>query len=218
LPKRIKKIYRLPENLVKDILDDFSQRGFDSENTYAIEAFEHFLKCRKVELSQSMKLIVTKYKGHCLKCKDEIPVASWALYGRGIGLICLDCYVERIGDKTLVAKYLKNRELKKVSKALQVECDRLANVIDEHKQKINIYKVGEKHQELEEYQNTTMQLLNDFLKNKIGTDKEAEAFEEIKRRNQQVEQYLRDIEALIQKSLFKPIEKKKKHTRKEEVS
>lgn len=204
-----RKTLRLSPKLSEDLANDSKQRGFTSENEYITQAIEHFIKCQKVELSQSMKLIVTKYKGHCLKCTSEIETGSWALHGRGVGLICMNCYVERIGDKALVAKFLKTREFNQIIKALQTEADRLAGQVE-------VYKSGEKLALLTEQQGKLNRLVLDYLSSKIGSPQEKEALEEILRENSITKNLIQDIEQFIDRVI--KTKKWKKVLEKEEYS
>jgi len=121
---------RLPDDLAQALTDDVKQKGLPSENEYMIQALRHFLKCTKTDESASMKLIVLRYATTCLKCHHSIEAGKWALYGKGIGAICIDCYVERIGDKATVAKFLKNREYDQTIKAMKREAERLADKVE----------------------------------------------------------------------------------------
>jgi ribosomal protein S17E len=186
-----KTTLRLPDNLKKALFEDRTQKGL-SENEYMTRALEHFLKCEKPEESQTMKMIVTRYAGHCIKCSNEIPSGSWALYGKGVGLICLDCYIQRIGDKSLVAKYLKNRELTQITRALQNEADKLA-------EKVEVYQAGDKLAQLTEQQEKLNKLVEEYLTTKIGTEQEKEALEEIIRESEKTKQLIRDIEGFVKR-------------------
>lgn len=124
------KILRLPEDLVQALENDVKQKGLPSENEYMIQALRHFITCTKTDESASMKLIVLRYDATCLKCHKHVAVGQWALYGKGVGIICIDCYVERIGDKATVAKFLKNREYDQSIRAMKREAERLADKVE----------------------------------------------------------------------------------------
>lgn len=193
------KLLRLPDDLAKIIEDHGLEPEYGSESNYMLKAIRHFSQCneqpkqetRMVEDAQApMRMIVTQYPGHCLKCGHDIASGSWALYGKGVGLICLDCFVLKIGDKALIAKYLKTRELRQIIAALQVEADRLA-------EKVENYNVIEKQEAILEQQEKLTKLAMDFLTHKIGTPQEKEALEEILRQNEKGKQLINDIETFI---------------------
>jgi len=144
---------RLNRKLRKACEQDGKQRELSSFNEYVVRALEHYLTCSKLELSAQMRLIVLKYDGKCLRCGNEVKAGNWALYGRGVGVVCMDCYIERIGDKALVAKYLKIREFKQVEKALKSECERLAQDLED-------YRLIARMKELETKNNRTIMYLH----------------------------------------------------------
>ena len=73
----------------------------------------------------SFKFRALLYKAKCLKCGKELPVGSPALYAKGLGALCLDCFFTNIGDQAIIAKTVKVKELQRVKKALEKEVDRL---------------------------------------------------------------------------------------------
>jgi len=194
-----KKTYRLPKRLADAVSRDYKQQGMDSENQYVIKALEHFLICKDGMSQSQMKLIVLQYPANCKRCDKHIEAGNWALYGRGVGAICMDCYVEKIGDKALIAKWLKMRELKQVVKALRAEAERLAVNVEVGKVAEYIEKMKEKttimysrlmsyframgnideRQQLEELmrvikeQEKTMELVKNFFERKVKSKSEA---------------------------------------------
>lgn len=82
------------------------------------------------QIENRMHMIVLRYPGHCLKCQKALSPGDWALYGQGIGAICIDCFTQRIGDKALLAKYLKLREYERIINALKIEAERLAQTVE----------------------------------------------------------------------------------------
>lgn len=189
---------RLNSKLKKVCEQDAKQKDVPSFNEYVVRALEHFLTCSKLELSAQMRLIVLKYDGKCLKCGNVVKAGNWALYGRGVGVVCMDCYIERIGDKALVAKYLKVREWKQILKALQSECERYAQDLED-------FKLFERLKGMDE----TVEKLNKavmlYLSEKIGTSKEQEALEDVVRQ-------LKELRALTDtiRELYKKLSKRKK--------
>lgn len=157
-----------------------------------MEALKHFQSCKETDTSNIMHTIITKFPGKCLKCGHEIPAHVPALYGKGVGLICTDCTITQIGDKALVHKYLKNRELDQIKSALIKECDELA-------QKIETYRVIDKLEALNNSQERTEKLISDFLTHKIGSDQENKALEDVIRINGERKRIIIDMDEFIKK-------------------
>lgn len=169
---------------------DSNQRGFRDRTEYITEAIKHFQKCKEKESSQAMKPIITKYPGKCLKCGHDIEVNSWAMFGRGVGLICMDCLVLKLGDKTIVAKYLKNRELERVAKVLKEECDHLAGKVEE-------LQILNKAEDLKNQQEQAIKTVLDFLTHNIGTPEENKALEEFLRQLKDGKRIIMDMDEFI---------------------
>jgi len=136
------KTFRLNKKLLDAIDRDMAQHDLKDLTAYVSKALEHFLICKDGMKFSDMRLIVLRYPAECKRCQKHIDAGDWALYGRGFGAICMDCYVERIGDRALVAKFLKMREYKRIVKALKAEAERLAIKVEtgqvvEHIEKIN---------------------------------------------------------------------------------
>jgi len=164
----------LPKRLADAISRDWrQQKGIDSENQYVIKALEHFLICKDGMSSSQMRLIVLQYPAKCMRCHQHIDAGNWALYGRGVGAICMDCYVERIGDKALVAKFLKMREYKQIVKALQKEAERLAV-------KVEVGKVAEYVEEMKEKTKIIYARLMSYFR-AMGNINERQELEELMR-------------------------------------
>ena len=191
-----------------ELLEKLAEQHNLDESKLVTEALKHFSECKGTDQTQAMKLILTKYDGHCLKCKDEqgqptkIPQASWALYGKGVGLICMDCFVQRIGDKSEVAKYLKNRHLDRITKALTKEADRLAETIES-------YQPMEKITRLSEQQSKLNLLVEQYLRSKVGSPEEKQALDEVLKENETTKQLIRDSEMLLRDLLEMRRRKKK---------
>lgn len=200
------KKFRLPDKLASQLERDVKEKGFASENDWGIEAIRHFLSCKKLDTTGAMKLIVLKYPAKCLKCTSPIDAGEWALWGRGIGAVCMDCYVQRIGDKALVAKYLKMREYKQIINALKLEADRLSV-------KVETYSLGDKIEELNKASSDVHLEVMRYFREKIGTPDEKKSLEEVVRSCQKQFDVLRNIELFLERSLR--VKKWKKKTKKE---
>lgn len=204
------KAFRVPDKLATQLEKDAIEKTI-SENDWGIQAFEHYLSCKKLEQVGAMRLIVLKFKDQCInpKCKRPIDAGEWALWGRGTGVICIDCYVTRIGDKPLVAKYLKMREYKQIIKALSVEADRLAGTVEG-------YQLGDKLNQLVESSSGMHKAAMEYLREAIGTDKEKEALEELIRSTTKNFEIQKNIELFLERSLhvkkWKTVKKKEKAT------
>jgi len=185
---------RIDTELKDAIEKDSVQKNVASTNQYIIDALQHFLDCKKGEPSQAMHLLITKYTGVCIKCRHEVEKGSWALYGKGVGIICLDCYISKLGDKALLAKFLKNRELDRIRKVLQDQTDRLA-------QKVEAYQGIEKLDLLVQQQDKVTKLVQEYLTAKLGSAEEKQCLEEIIRQTQVTSSLIRDMEEFIQKYL-----------------
>jgi len=189
---------RLNPKLKKACEQDAKQKDVPSFNEYVVKALEHYLTCSRLELSAQMRLIVLKYDGKCLRCKAEVKAGNWALYGRGVGVVCMDCYIERIGDKALVAKYLKLREWKQISKALKGECERYAQDLED-------FRLFDKLKGMDETVENLNKAVMEYLAEKIGTAEEAKALEDVLRELKE----LRALTATI-RELYKKLSKRKK--------
>jgi hypothetical protein len=185
------KKLRIDDKLAEKLETDAKQKNI-SENEWLTQATQHYLECKKADESGNMKLIVLRYDGHCLKCGEKVEHGNWALYGRGVGIICMDCYVGKIGDRALIAKYLKMREYEKIKKALQNEVERLAD-------KVEVFQAGEKLQALSEQWEKLTKLVQDYLTTGLGRPEEKELFEEIIREKVITEALIRDVEDFIKR-------------------
>jgi len=199
------KGFRLPDNLLNQIEKDRIERNIQSENEYAIEALKHFLSCKRLETTGAMKLIVLKYPSHCLKCGESLGVGDYALWGRGIGSICMECYVKRIGDKPMIAKFLKMREWKQLIKALEKEANRLGDKVEQG-------QLYEKMELMFSESSAIHKLLMGFVKEGVGTEAEKKIFEDVIRLATKQFQTLRDIEDFLQRKMNLRKKRKKKIT------
>jgi len=123
----------------------------------------------------AMRLILLKYPARCLKCDCELPPQTWAMYGKGVGAICLDCFIEKLGDKAIVKKVMRLKELKWTIKALERQLELKSDEL----RKLNFLEIidnmwkgyGEIHKLVLEY------LKTGFDK----SDKEKKALDELER-------------------------------------
>jgi hypothetical protein len=167
---------------------DYKQKKIE-KGAWLNEAVRHFLTCEKPGVGGMLPKILN-WPGTCVKCGQKVEAGQWALWGKGIGIICMDCYVARIGDKGVIVKYLKNRELDRVRNALKEECDRLAG-------KVETLQVLNKLEDLKNQQEQIISVVNDFLTHKIGSSEEAKALEEFLRQIQDGKRIILDMDEFI---------------------
>lgn len=152
---------------------------------------------------QRMKEIITKYDGRCIKCGENIPAQSSALWGKGIGLLCMDCYIKRIGDKAVVRKVMKLKELNWQIQAFKKILDELA----EKYRLFNLYELIDRLSKGDEELNKKNW---EFLREKIGTEDERKTIETIVHKVQQQRKIMDEIYQFMQI----PFKKKKKRKKK----
>lgn len=193
------KPLRIPFKLAEEFERDAEQLNI-SENEYCIQAIEHFLNCKKTEEIQSMKLIVLRYPATCLKCSTKMEVGQHAYWGRGTGAICLDCQVARYGDKTIVKKYIKLKELEFLIKSLQAQCNEKA----EEMRQFNFY---EKINNLHELSKQARDLVTSYLKENFQKpEKEQQTLDELERLMEKTQFTIKDLEQFMKV----PLQKKKR--------
>lgn len=189
--------------LSKAIDRDFKLLGFPSKSDWIVKACEHFLISKKADATAKMRLIVLQWTAQCKRCGNEVKAGNWALYGRtptGGIVICMDCYVERIGDKALVAKYLKVREWQQILKALKSQCEHYAQKLEDFQLFNRLKGMEDKILNMEKW-------VMDYLKKQLGTAEEGQVLEEMVRATKEVKAMCADVRDLYAKLLKR---KKKK--------
>jgi len=186
---------RLDDDLIKRIDEKKSEL---SQSDYIRNSIEHFLVCDKLEKEDipALRPIISKFRGKCSKpdCGKIVEVGEPCYWAKGI-IICMDCMIQKgLGDKTLVAKYLKTRELNRTLKALENECDRLANQIENltvsDRLENFIKKVNEMHN-----------LIFEYFREVRPQDKERELLETIRQNTEKEKELIRDLETFFQSRL-----------------
>ena len=193
---------RIPDDLVRRIEEDVKHTGLDSKNKWWVQAAEHYLNCKKAYQTQGMHMIFTKNKGHCIKCKREVNVGEWIFFGRGVGKVCLDCSVEGVGGKAAAQKYLRMRQYQKAIKALKKELDSVAD-------KVEVYNVAEKHQEISEQRKRTDDIIRRYLTQAVATEQEKQVLQALMEHDRDLDKYQYDLEEWLRGKLFGPRIKKK---------
>jgi hypothetical protein len=108
------------------------------------KAIDHSFICKKtIHEIPTLRPIITKYPAKCHKCPSEIPVGSPAYWAKGV-IICMDCFVQSLGDKALASKYLKMRELNKTMRALKQQADHYADMINEIRYEVRFAEIMKK--------------------------------------------------------------------------
>jgi hypothetical protein len=123
-----------------------------------------------------------------------MDAGEYALYGRGVGAVCLDCHIERVGDKTTIAKYLRNRELDKVHRALSNECELLA-------EKVEVFRTVDKLEALIQGRKQTEELIDKYLKSGLATPQEQEVLMRVKENALDVENLSAEVREFIKRYL-----------------
>ena len=163
----IDKHFRISEKICKDFEDE-AKRKDKSLSELANDAFEHYLTCKATEKASRLLLIPLRYESKCLHCKKLLEVGSWAYWGRGTGVICLDCFATRYGNKAIANLTVKEKELRHAIKALTQEIDEKAGQL----RNFNFYEIIERlYQENQE----TIKLANQFLKEDFDKPDKADA-------------------------------------------
>lgn len=93
---------------INDLLNEYLERGFKYDDSK-----------KATDEAPAMHLILLKYRARCLKCGKDLKPQTWAMYGKGVGAVCTDCFIEKLGDKGIVLKVMKLKELKWTIKALE---------------------------------------------------------------------------------------------------
>jgi len=167
---------RLDEDFFKKIEAETKKEG-KSINQTMLDLMEKGFKYADKTEDQvpAMRLILLKYPARCLKCGKDLPPQTWAMYGKGVGAVCVNCFIEKLGDKAIVMKVMRLKELKWTMKALE----RQVELKSDELRKLDFLEVivkmrngyGEIHKLVLEY------LKTGFDK----SDKEKEALDELER-------------------------------------
>jgi len=131
---------RGPEDLFKRIEAE-AKREHESMNQTMLNLMEKGLM-QEPDQVPAMRLILLKYPARCLKCDCELPPQTWAMYGKNVGAICLDCFIEKLGDKAIVKKVMRLKELKWTIKALERQVDLKSDEL--RKLKLNFLEIIDK--------------------------------------------------------------------------
>jgi len=126
--KVTKKIsIRFDDSLFKKIEAEVQRTGKSISEVIHLLVEQGFKYSDKAEDFPEMRLILLKYHAKCLKCGCDLPPQTWAMYGKGVGAVCIDCFIEKLGDKAMVKKIMRLKELKWSIKALERQVELKSN-------------------------------------------------------------------------------------------
>jgi hypothetical protein len=167
------KSYRLNADLIKRIEEYCLKKDpAYTETDFIQDASYHFLSCDR-DPQTSWKLIPLKYPAKCLIHPEEtIEANHWAFFAKGIGVICLDGFTEKYGDKATIKQLLKNRHLDRINKLLEVEIDQKAGKLEDLNEIELTQKIHDLLCELSK-------INNDYYKRAIGTPEENKVAEQL---------------------------------------
>jgi len=214
-PKRKMKAFRLPEDLAEKF-----EKLAKEQNRPEQECGEEAIKCwvdgrRKADkTSETMRKIQNKYEGKkCLKCGASIPVSATCWWARDVGVVCEDCHskveIEGLSDPILAKKYRVKRELTRTISALRKEADGFADQNIKLSQRINLYALAERHEELDKKKVDLLLLLEKYLHEGIGSPEEKELLQKFSEEYNNIEQLQEIIRNEIERRLFIPSTSKK---------
>lgn len=124
MPEEIWFIRVTNKKKAKKYLNDMKLKGIESKTEWGLNAFDHFVESDKTAPKlKPMKRIIAPIDWQCMKCKKKGKVGEYIMYGTG-GVMCPDCWVERLGDKRTADLIMTKRELKYDNKALKNETER----------------------------------------------------------------------------------------------
>jgi hypothetical protein len=149
------------ESRYNSILDYLDVKGFLPKENLPQTSGE-----QKHEEAPNLRMIITKYPDRCHKCQTKIEQGSIAYWSKDI-ILCSDCIIQAMGDKTIGDRYLKKRELERVIKALKSQANQYADLILDHKHQIKFNELSKKIDDLLNFNDT-------FLRQYIGTPQEIE--------------------------------------------
>lgn len=121
MPERKEFYARINEDLFK-MLEAEAKRTSKSINAVLNTVLDKGFTQQSDQVP-AMRLILLKYPTRCLKCGCDLPAQTWAMYGKGVGAVCVDCFIEKLGDKAIVKKVMRLKELKWTIKALEKQVD-----------------------------------------------------------------------------------------------
>lgn len=201
------------DNEIRELITEGSEKRGFSENEFVIQAIRHFVTCKAETVKAAefqgpgLKSIITKYEGKCSKCGNYIPTGSQAWYGRTEKgtrpiLVCLDCMVLGMADKTLAKKFIKVKELQATIRGLNKIADELAETVFDP----NILKRQEQFQSLV---SNAIERYEKYLQ--VGTPEgEKNLLEEVLHVVKEAQRIEKGLDDFLYLQISKKLQKKKK--------
>lgn len=211
-----KKYFRIPDKLADAIERDAKDRAFASENDYITKSLEHFLKCKRTSSLEGPKLMRSPIDTHCAdpECKTSIRFGAWCYYHPETGALCLECGVKRgMSNKHRVKQLIESFELKEGLSALKKEVKTVLQDLSDIKQHIDLYKLGERHTQLQEQKEKLYNMIDDYLKN-VATQDETKAITQMQQAIFETTKLQEEIREKIRKGLLERMKQKKKKKKK----
>ena len=195
--------FRCSDKLREKIEKDTLEQGLESVNDWLNEASEHYLTCKKAEIAQNLKLIPLKYAGRCLKCGKVLDAGTWAMWGRGVGVICTDCFIQKFGDKATVKLVMREKEIRWKIKALNKELDGKA----EQYRTFNFYEIiNTVHQQSTEIHKLIVQ----YLKTNFDKpEQEKQTLDNLEKLSKKQWALVQDADRFMRVPIKKPKKKKR---------
>ena len=122
---------RVPEELYAKFRDQLDKEGLTIKE-FVINAIRDYVEAGKRGEEVSLREIVLRFQTKCRNCGRILRVGERAFWAKGWGVMCMDCYIDSMGDKALARRYMKIRELERIKKALQEDVERLAQLYEEY--------------------------------------------------------------------------------------
>lgn len=198
--KFIEKHVRIPKSLA-DYIEAEAKRRSLSFTEVLNEILEKGVKKGDKAETEALKFIPLKYPGRCLKCQRNVEQGEWAYWGRGVGVICTDCFSERHGDRATAKLVVKRKEEEFAVKVLKKRVDVLAD-------KFRDFNYWEILQELRDKAASWGKLLDTFFRYYKGTPEEEAKYEELRKAKDELLKVVEENREFMAKPWKKPKKKK----------
>jgi len=149
---------------------------------------------------------------HCAdpNCQQPIRFGAWCYYHPETGALCLECGVKRgMSNKHRVKQLIESFELKEGLNALKKEVKTELQTLSDLKQHIDLYKLGERHIQLQQQKEKLYNMINDYLKN-VATQDETKAITQMQQTIFETTKLQEEIREKIRKGLLERMKQKKK--------
>lgn len=203
----------VPAELLDGLNRVYKQLGFASLRECVQDALENTLDGRyraKTPTKFEEQRIVCRSTCFSKNCKREghwIEREEIAWFHPEFGFMCDDCYTLRHGGKNLAEKKRKELRLKEILRVLEQQ-------IKTCHESLNLYEMGQKIAETDRLRNEVLTLIDRFMRQHVGTDKDEEAIEAMLKLEENLRQFCRKEEAWLAERILKEVLKKKKAKKK----